>query len=308
MEREFHPTGSTADFLRWHGAGGDVTASVVAAVLGCHPYLSREHLADRLLGLSDSGTDLPPGNASMRRGRRFESAVAAAAAEDHPDWQVEKATEYVRIPELRLGSTPDYFLRDSVNRRGVLQIKTVAQHQFVEKWHGQPPLAYYLQTLTEAFVTERDFGVLAVMVMGGEYPVYYYNVPRHEDAERRLLAAVRQFWTDLDTGRLGAAPSIEGLAEIFDDGSVVDLSADNELPGLLEERARLVQQRGVTYKRLDEIDAEIKRKIGSAARAHLPGWAISYGMHHRNAVTIAAKDIRTLRVRRSKDELEEEFA
>lgn len=301
MQREVRKIGSTAEWLSWHEQGGDVTASRVAALFDRHPYMTRQQLADIMLGRDRRGTGTPPGNAAMARGRRFEPAVAAAIIEERPEWILAKADTYHRLPEHRLGCTPDYWIDDD----GLVQIKTVAPHVWERKWAGKPPLAYLLQTLCELLVTDRQWGVLACMVMGGSYPVHYFDVPRHAEAEQRILAAVGQFWLDLKIGQLGEAASAEGLAELLDDGSTVDLSTDNALPGLLDERELLRQQINIEDKRISEIDALIKEKIGAAARAHLPGWSISYGTHHRKEVTIAAKDIRTLRIRRAREEEEE---
>lgn len=305
LKREVRKIESFREWLGWHeGPDGDVTASGVAALFGCHPYTSREQLAARLSGESRAGTGMPPDNAAMKRGRRFEPAVAAAIIEEKPEWILTKADTYHRLPEHRLGCTPDYWADLLGRDDGLIQIKTVAPHVW-EKWAGRPPLGYLLQTVCELLCTDREWGCLAVMVMGGHFPVYYFDVPRHAEAEQRILAAVGQFWLDLKIGRLGPAASAEGLAELLDDGSVIDLSTDNALPGLLDERELLRQQINIEDKRISEIDALIKEKIGAAARAHLPGWSISYGTHHRKEVTIAAKDIRTLRIRRAREEEEE---
>jgi hypothetical protein len=34
--------------------------------------------------------------------------------EEHPDWPLEKATTYHRLPELRLGCTPDFKINDGL--------------------------------------------------------------------------------------------------------------------------------------------------------------------------------------------------
>src|SRR5262245_23772672 len=107
MEREAREITSTGEWLDWRRA--DVTASRIGALFDCHPYLSRQQLVEIMSGITRAGTGTPPDNASMRRGRRFEPAVAAAAAEDHPEWEISKATTYHRLVDERLGATPDYW-------------------------------------------------------------------------------------------------------------------------------------------------------------------------------------------------------
>src|SRR5512146_346599 len=81
----------------------DVTASAEPAIHGLHPYVSALRLYIEKQGL----VELPdkPDGGPLRRGRILESAVAAAVAEQKPDWRIEKANEYFRDPDLRLGCT-----------------------------------------------------------------------------------------------------------------------------------------------------------------------------------------------------------
>ena len=94
----------------------------------------------------------------MRRGRILEPAVAAALAEERPDLRLTRATTYHRIPEWRLGATPDYFVDDA----GLVECKTVSREQW-ERWHYKVPLSYTLQTLCQLMVTGRAWGLLAVL-------------------------------------------------------------------------------------------------------------------------------------------------
>jgi hypothetical protein len=261
--------------------------------------MTRDSLAEVLRGDTSSGGSInPPGNASMRRGRIFEAAIASAVAEEKPEWTLAKANTYHRIPSLRFGGTPDYWAVSADQPGlGLLQFKT-ARPSVWEKWHGRPPLGYLIQTLGELIVTGRDWGWLVIMVMSESFPVHYFSVPRHPDAERRILAAVAEWWRQFDAGELpGTAAGAAELAADFDDGSWIDLSADNAMPGILDERAALKATTSDAERRLKELDYEIKNRMGRASRGWLPGWNISFATQHRREVLIPAKDIRVLRVR-----------
>ena len=289
---------SIGEWLEWRRR--DITASRVGALFDAHPYLSREQLAALMRGSSDAGTSMPPDNAAMRRGRILEPAVAAAIAEERPQWVLTKASAYHRLPALRLGCTPDYFAESTDPRErgpGIIQIKTVNPQQW-DRWQAKPPLPYVLQTLTEMLVTGCEWGWLATMVTSQSYPVHYTAVPRHAPAEERILAAVAQWWAEFDSGALAPAAEAAGLAEALDDGSSIDLSGDNALPGILDEREMLRQSLTAEEARLKELDYQIKNRIGRAKTGWLPGWSISYGTSHRKETVIAARDIRTLRIRR----------
>jgi len=277
----------------------DVTASAIAALWDAHPYLTRAQLADRMRSISDAGTSMVPGNASMRRGRILESGVAAAAAEDRPHWTLTKASTYHRLPAFRIGATPDYFIDSTEDGagRGILEVKTVSPQRW-EEWHAQVPLAYVLQCLTQLMCTGCQWGWVATMVTSNSLPVYYTDVKRHPPAEQRILDAAAQWWHDFDSGRLAPAAEATGLSEMLDDGSSIDLSGDNALPALLDERELLKQQVSAEEKRLGEIDYAIKNRIGKARNAWLPGWQLTFATSHRRETLIPAKDIRTLRIHR----------
>jgi predicted phage-related endonuclease len=300
--RETREIASTGEWLAWREK--DVTASRLPCLFDAHPYMSRADLAAIMRGFTGSGSPaIPADSPAMRAGRILEPAVAAAAAEDHPEWTIVKATTYHRLPECRLGCTPDYWINDD----GLVQIKTVSP-QVWEKWHGKPPLAYTLQTLTELLVTGRAWGVLAVMIRNPSYPVYYWDIPRHEAAERRILDAVAQWWHAWETGAIPEAVPSDALAAELDDGSYRDFSDDNELPLLLEERHALKATTSIAEKRLKEIDYIVKNRMGPASTAWLPGWQLSFKAQERKEFTVPAATIRVLRVKATADQEDDHAA
>jgi len=299
MNREVREITSTGDWLDWRRA--DITASRLPALFGLHPYLSLEQLAEIMRGAVSSGAGaIPADSPAMRAGRILEPAVAAAIREEKPEWTLRKASTYHRLPEHRLGCTPDYWCAAEEDD-GLIQIKTVGPHQF-EKWHGRPPTGYLIQTLAELIVTGRTWGCLAVMVRSPSYPVFYYSVPRHEAAEAKILDAVAAWWRDFDAGLLpGAAPS-EALAADLDDGSYRDLSSDNFLCASLPEREQLKSEISAAEKRVAEIDAALKAALGPASSGWLPGYNITWRTQHRRETVIPERDIRVLRVRAAAEE------
>jgi len=290
LTREERPIVSLGEWLSWREK--DITASRIAALFDLHPYLTRDDLA-RIMHGEGRGTGTIPPNAAMRGGLILEGGFPAAVKLDGKDWDLVKANTYHRLPQHRLGCTPDFWIGDD----GLLQAKTTSVEQW-EKWHGHPPLAYTLQTLVELLVCGRSWGVLAVMIRGGGYPIHYFDVPRHAAAEGRILAAVAEWWAAWDSGAQipQAAPSAELVADL-DDGSHKDLSGDNELPAILTERASLKATTSAAEKRIKELDYQIKNRMGRAVTGWLPGWNISFRSQQRRETIIPAATIRVLRVR-----------
>ncbi len=290
MKREVREITSRGEWLDWRQK--DLTASRISALFGAHPYMSMDELVANLSGRSIKG-DTP----AMRAGRLLEGIFPEALADERPEWKVVKATTYHRLPELRLGATPDFWIGDD----GLLQAKTVNPVEW-ERWQGRPPLGYTLQTLCELMVTGRTWGALGVMVRSSALPLHIFDVPRHPGAEAKILAAVADFWRRADSGELQVTIAKDEIAALLDDGSHKDLSPDNYIRGALEERETLLATRGEAEKALKDIDYEIKNRMGLASTAWLPGWAISWRAQHRKEYTTPAADIRVLRIKRVEDD------
>jgi predicted phage-related endonuclease len=269
-----------------------ITASRIGALFDCHDYLSREGLAAELRG--ESG-EVP--NAAMRAGNILEGGFPAAVRLDGKPWALSKADTYHWLPEHRLGATPDFWINDE----GLFQAKTASVEQW-QKWRGHPPLMYLLQTLTELIVTGRSWGVLGVMIRAGGYPIHYYDVARHEAAERRILDAVAAWWAAFDAGEFPAAVPSAEIAEMLDDGSHKDLSADNYLCAVMPEREAMKAEISIREKRIKEIDEALKAALGTASSGWIPGYNITFKSQHRRETVIPARDIRVLRVRANAEE------
>ncbi len=290
MESEVREITSRGEWLAWRQ--NDLTASRIAALFNAHPYMAIDELVADLAGRSIKG-DTP----AMRAGRLLESIFPEALAEERPEWRVVKATTYHRLPELRLGATPDFWIGDD----GLLQAKTVNPIEW-ERWQGRPPLGYTLQTLCELMVTGRAWGALGVVVRSSSLPLHIFDVPRHPAAEAKILAAVGEFWRRADAGELQVTVAKEEIETLLDDGSHKDFSADNYLRGALEERETLMTTRGDAEKALKDIDYEIKNRMGTSSTAWLPGWAISWRAQHRKEYTVPAADVRVLRIKRTEEQ------
>lgn len=280
----------------------DVTASEVAALFGCHPYRTMLDVYASKVGEGGDQGDNP----AMRRGRLMEPAVALAVGEARPDWQIVKETDYYRDTIARLGATPDYRIEGDPRGLGMLEIKTVAPDKF-EEWTAGPPLSYTLQTLVQMMLTKASWGVIGVMVMNRTLDLHLFDVPRHAAAEERIQDKCAAFWAMVEKGEMPAPDFARDHAAISalyprDTGEVLDLTADNRLPELLAARALAMDARGTAEKELDAINAEIKAKIGDASLATAKGWKLSWKVQHNKEFTVAAKDVRVLRVTKAKED------
>lgn len=285
----------------------DVTASDIAVVCGVSPYKTIFQLWAEKTNANPATSDRPD-NGAMLRGRIYEPAVFKAALM-FTDWTSVTPFDdklYLRDPVLRIGATPDAIGADR-DGEFIVQAKTVGRSIF-EAWDG-PPLAYQLQTLTEAMLYGAPRAYLAVLVTDPFNPEFHaYEVPRHKDAEQRIRDAVTRFWDSIEAGELPAIDySRDGelLKQMFkprEGVAPVDLTGDNMLPILLDTRETLkadVKQKQV---RIDEINAELIHKLDGAPAAVCAGWKITNKLQHRKETVIPAKDIAVLRVIKTKEQ------
>src|SRR5579885_1406893 len=148
----------------------DVTASDVAAVCGVDPQRTALQVYAEKIGIFAGRPD----EAIMRRGRWLEPAVIEALADLRPEWETRRARVYLRDDTIRIGASPDVVAIDP-ERDGVgnVQCKVVARPVFLRDWchdgNGDGPvavpLAYQLQTLTEAMLMGATWAVVAALVI-----------------------------------------------------------------------------------------------------------------------------------------------
>jgi predicted phage-related endonuclease len=290
----------------------DVTASAIGALFdGCHPYISPLRLFVEKQGLIDLPAQKDAG--PLRRGRVLEPAVAAAVAEQRPDWQLEKGNEYFRDEELSLGGTPDYFIHGDPRGPGLLQAKTTAPSVFDRDWHdgkGELTIPRYilLQAHTELLLTDATFGVVAVLVVDPyELPCVIIEVSRDPAQEQDIRDRVIAFWKDIEAGRqpdIDLAKDRSLLKELTPHetpGLAIDLSQDNEIVSSLIERRNLKESIKKDELQCEKIEALVMARMGVAEFATVPEFSVTWKTQKRREFTVPAKEGRVLTIRNKRE-------
>jgi predicted phage-related endonuclease len=300
---------SRSEWLEWRKPF--VTASQVPALFGAHPYLTALKLY-----MEKSGVEFPEqDNPVMRRGRLLEPAVGLAAAEERPEWKIRPAKEFFCDNERRIAATPDFFIEGDPRGLGVLQAKSAAPSVYQRDWNAGTEVPFWitLQALTEMLLTDAAFGAVAVLCVDPfDLTCSIHELTRHSAAEAKIIAAVKQFWDDVEHGREpepdygkdAALISILAPRESSPD-KTIDLSSHNELPAMLAERALLHARMHMDEARCKEIETELKFIMRDAAIVTgLPDWKITWKTGIRKGYTVETKELRTLRIydRRTNEE------
>lgn len=217
----------------------DVTSSEVSALFGCNPYLSAYELWHQKAGnVSDDYEE----NEAMRWGLRLEPAIARGVCEDY-DWRGQPFTDYMRLPEIRAGSSFDWIIDDHGETRP-LEIKNVDEQAMRMGWiivypeedspgllEAPPRIEFQLQQ--EMLCSGYNRITLAALVGGNSIRLIHRDADT--DVQNEIVAEIRRFWKSIAENRPPAPdyyrdsptirklhPSIVGEPMKLEDNSPID--------------------------------------------------------------------------------------
>lgn len=291
--------------------GQDVTASTAGALLGEHEYMTAFELWALKSGLLDEDPTETP---AMRRGRLLEDDALQMLAEDRPTWRVEAGgNDYLRAPAVRIGATPDAYATDPERPgRGVVQVKTTSDLIFRRKWKDEDgglrlPIWIAVQAIVEAKLTGATWACVALLVVGHGLDLHVIEIPLHAGIWDRLVAEADAFWARVDCGEPPAANYArdgDTIAELWPPdaaGEPVDLTADNRLPELVDERDAIAARAKADKERRAAIDAEIVEKLAGAPVGRLAdGREITRTLQRRAEHTVKASTFAVIRIRNAR--------
>jgi hypothetical protein len=180
---------------------------------------------------------------------------------------------------------------------------------FRKEWKNEdglisPPLWIVVQAIIEARLTGFDWAAVAPMVVGHGVELPIVPVPMHEGIYDRIKNEVAAFWRLVDSGR---QPDIdfgrdgELLAQVHvGDERVLDLTKDNELPELVDDRPRISADRKAVDERWENNKARLLAKLDGAGAATMADGRLLTAKR----IKVAAHHARRLPARRH-DQLEE---
>lgn len=308
MKREVHQITGRDTWLELRRR--NVNASDVAALFHAHPYTTALELwAIHTGNLEAEDVD----SMAMRRGRILESAVAASLRETHPEWVIFPAEEYVEIPALRLGCTPDFYAWPSKDdyvhdrNRFAVQAKTVLEGVYEDAWAASPPAHYLIQIQTEMLVLGLDRVLLAPMVLDSrEFPVHEWFFQADPEFHDAIRAQVGKFWRHVDERREPKIkPGQDGatLSRLFPDGQAdpaLLLHGDGDFVRICAEYVEVRQQIKALEARKDELASQVMNRLRNHAKAEAQDYKVSWTTIPAMVVTQNRKAHRRLVVNKVK--------
>ena len=294
----------------WHVARKlDVTASVVAALVGEHEFTTRFELWNLKAGRLDAD---PEESAAMKRGRLLEPVAVELIREARPAWEIVHNTGvdvlYFRDTDARIGATPDVIAVDPERGPGVVQIKSVESSTFRKKWVQEdgavePPLWIALQAMTEAYLTGSAWAAVSPLVVGHGLDLEIIDVPLIPSVVDRLKAESLAFWASIEAGEEPPADyrrdagAIDRLYRRGGDDDAVDFIGRDDVEHLISERKAKKIAIAQASDDAEAIDAQLKHMMGGAEVAFMSrGRQIRWMTHRRIAPDGKAQSYRVLRV------------
>ncbi len=288
----------------------DITSTSVSALFGVSPYLSKFELWHRLRNPNIELIANPQGE-RLRWGQRLQQAISEGVVEDK-DWVLIDADEYVRIPELGIGSSFDYrgfdpnldeelVLTDYSkleNSRFLVECKNVDSLEFRNGWlltdFGlEAPAHIELQAQHQMLVSGIGECYIAALVGGNRLELLH----RHYDEQvgTRILEEAESFWESDEPAPDFRVDSqfISRLHQYAEPGKVLD--ADTELTQLLAEYAQYGAEKRSAEDNQDAAKARILLKIGDAERVHSEIGTLSAGLVKAAHIEYDRKEYRSFK-------------
>ena len=236
----------------------------------------------------------------MKWGSRLEGVIAEGVAADQ-GWSVKAFKDYMRVPELRIGSSFDYM----IGTDGLLEIKNVSEMAFRSSWSGdddnlEAPPHIEMQVQHQLLVSGMSYAYICALV-GGNTVKLIKREPQPE-IHKSIIKKASQFWSSIESNT-APAPNFEKDAEF-----IRQLYSHAE-PGLIIEEPDTQGFNDLVFKHR-ELGLEIKKKedaraaiqsqllmmIGEHEKVKGSGWTISAGMVGPAKVEYERKGYRTFKI------------
>lgn len=273
----------------------DVTSTEIAALFGCSPYLTRYELWHRKKTHQAGSVEATE---RIKWGSRLQDAIAAGIAEEQ-GWQIRRMSEYIRLPELRIGASFDF----SIEPDGLLEVKNVDALQYRDGWivdgsEVEAPAHIELQVQHQMLVSGRQWAYIGALVGGNRLILLRREPIQSVQAAIRQKAA--EFWRSVDAGEEPSpiwpedAETVIKLASYAEPGTV--MIGTDEVTELATEYKRLSED----AKRIDQdrevLKAKILLAIGDSEKVKGDKYTISAGITGEAEISYVRKAYRNFKI------------
>lgn len=278
----------------------DLTSTDIPALFSMSPYkthfeLWHEKKAGQRAAFAENGR--------MKWGKRLEQTVAQGIADDQ-GWAIRPMKEYMRLPELRIGSSFDFRIVDAGigdhADDSILEVKCVDWLMFRDGWaidEGfiEAPAHIEIQVQHQMLVSGLRRAYIGVMVGGND--IRMIEREADDQVHAAILAKASEFWQAIEAGIApdpvmpDDADAVIRMHQFAEPGKLFDARADASVASLVQQYHQL----GQTEKQAEEdrkvIKAELLQRIGDAEKVLLDGFLVSAGLVGPSQGTLVTPDM-----------------
>lgn len=274
----------------------DVTSTESACLFGESPYLTHFDLWHR------KRTGIVPefkANERVLWGQRLESAIAYGIAEEQ-GWDVKPMKEYLRNPDLRMGSSFDFVITN-LGEPVHLEIKNVDYLAFRDGWleHDdgsiEAPIHIEMQVQHQMAVSGFKRAFIGAFIAGNRGVVI--ERLRDEEVISAIKAKVADFWRTVDAGQEpdpvmpGDAEVIIRLNQYAKPGKILSADGDDTLAEMLERYKQAAAAEKNAKEDKDVAKAKIFQHIGDAEKVLTSAFSVSCAMQADTPPTLITEDM-----------------
>lgn len=160
---------------------------------------------DQLFEAKRTGSELKiQPNERMDWGVALQDSIAKEFARRN-SWEIKKKTEYIRVPELRIGSSFDFEIIDPNSDRatnGLLEIKNVSSESYkgwIKGFEIQMSPYIELQVQHQMLVSGLTYCMVGALIAGCEGKVVMRRP--NEKIQGAILRKCAEFWKQIDEAK-----------------------------------------------------------------------------------------------------------
>lgn len=278
----------------------DITSTDVSALFGISPYLTIYELWHRKKNSIDSGITQ---NERMKWGNLLEPVIASEIGVEQ-GWSVSPLKCYMRIEELRMGSSFDFSIDG--DEPGILEIKNVDRAVFNDSWTKkedggyEAPLHIEIQVQHQLAVSGRKFAYIGALIGGNDLVLIRRD--RDEGVIEAIKQRVSEFWASVEAGKEPEpdfskdAAFISKLFGFAEPDKVIDVKGDSHIRDLAIEYRDVSREITSLEEKKEGLKAQLLMCIGDAEKTTGDGFTISAGMIGECPISYTRKGYRSFRI------------
>lgn len=275
----------------------DLSSTEVSALFGLSPYMTEFELWHRkktgdIVTLEE--------HERMKWGNRLEAAIAEGIADDQ-GWEIKPFKDYMRIPELRLGSSFDF----QTSTGAILEIKNVDTLVFRDGWevddYGEIDAPNYIeiQVQHQMLIADRTETHIGALVGGNSLKLISREAD--EEVQGLILKKCAKFWKSIDDNKPPEPDFIKDADFIISLNSKANADSEMESTEDIASLAKKYKQFADAAKEFEKkqkaIKAQILQLIGEHAKCRDEKFTISAGVTKSTEVkAFTKKGFRNFRI------------